>query len=116
MNNSSATITRALNALLEQTLIAQRIASRGRSAYDDDELIRLAVEAVLIHVGQWVERIDQIDSAFTATHPELELRAAKATRNHIAHDYEIIDDDIIWDILTIKMPQLAAGIRALLST
>jgi uncharacterized protein with HEPN domain len=38
----------------------------------------------------------------------------KATRNIVAHDYEQVDYEIIWNALAIRLPRETATVRSLL--
>ncbi|MGI8576743.1 MAG: HepT-like ribonuclease domain-containing protein [Nocardioidaceae bacterium] len=85
-----------MNDLLAFTTIAGRLVARGRQAYDADEALRLAAEAVLHKIGEAVARLPD---EFIDAHPDVLWRAMKAARNVVAHQYEQIDYNIIWNAL-----------------
>jgi uncharacterized protein with HEPN domain len=107
-------LRRALGALLVQAENAAWLTSRGRAAFDEDLTVRWAAEALLIRVGECVGRIDHADVEFSGNHPELKLHAVKNMRNLVAHDYEMVDYQLVWDALTLKLPRLAAEVRSIL--
>jgi uncharacterized protein with HEPN domain len=102
---------RTLRDLLAFSGMAERLVARGKPAYDSDEHLRLAAEAVLHKIGEAAARLPD---AFTADHPEIPWSAMKATRNIVAHDYEQVDYEIIWNALAIRLPRETATVRSLL--
>ena len=47
--------------------------------------------------------------------PQIKWRQVIATRNRLAHGYTGIDDDIIWDIIRMDLPDLLIAMRELLT-
>jgi uncharacterized protein with HEPN domain len=47
-------------------------------------------------------------------HPEISWRAIAALRNIVAHEYFGIKDEIIWDIVSQKIPELLAQVQTIL--
>jgi len=97
--------------LLDHTQVAARLVARGRHAFEADEMLRLASEALLIRMGECVDRIDRADPDFIPTHPDLELRQLKDTRNVLAHGYDIVDYRLVWAILERNIPAVAEKVR-----
>lgn len=97
--------------LVDFTEAAARIVKRGRAAYDEDETLRLAGEALTHRIGEAVARLSD---AFIADHPEIEWRNIKGMRNIIAHDYGRVDYAILWNALAVDVPELASYVRNLL--
>ena len=104
-----------LKDLIDNADLAASLVARGRSAYDTDNMLRLAGESVLIRLGECADRIDKADPGFVADHPELELRKVKDTRNVLAHGYDIVDYDLVWAILETNIPAVAARVSRLLT-
>lgn len=104
--------SRTLRDLLAFTGSASRLVARGKDAYDGDEALRLAAEAVLHKIGEAVSRLPD---EFVNEHPEVPWRAMKATRNIVAHAYEQVDYQIIWNALAIRLPAVSERIRAILN-
>lgn len=111
MSEGADRVAGTLRDLLAFTGAAQRLVARGRQAYDTDETLRLASEAVLHKLGEAVSRLP---ADFLDAHPELPWRAIRATRNIVAHQYGQIDYDIIWNALARRLPEHAQRIRAIL--
>jgi uncharacterized protein with HEPN domain len=103
-----------LRDLVDHADAASRLVSRGRTAYDADEMLRYAGEDLLIRLGEAVARIDRDDSSFVDQHPDLELRRLKDARNLVAHGYDVVDPAIVWTILERHLPMVADRVRRLL--
>ncbi|MEV0333943.1 HepT-like ribonuclease domain-containing protein [Nocardia sp. NPDC050717] len=103
---------RSLRDFLAFSEMGARIVSGGRSAYDSDEITRLAAEAVLHRLGESVARLPE---EFIAAHPEVSWRGVKATRNLVAHNYDAVDHNILWNLLANRLPAEAAAVREILA-
>lgn len=102
----------ALNDLIRFSDTASRLVARGKSAYESDEAVRLAAEAILHKIGEAVSRLPE---DFIVAYPNVAWRSMKATRNIVAHEYEQVDYDIIWNALAHRLPVEADRIRAILT-
>ena len=58
------------------------------------------------HIPAWVRE----------AHPEIPWRIITGTRNQVAHGYLGIDNDVIWDIVQIDVPNLLPKLRRLLDS
>jgi uncharacterized protein with HEPN domain len=94
--------------LLEFTHMAARLVARGRAAYDGDEALRLAAEAITHRIGEAVSRLSE---EFVTDHPQIEWRKIKGMRNIITHEYARIDYEIVWNALTLRVPEIAVFVR-----
>jgi uncharacterized protein with HEPN domain len=104
----------ALADLLDHAAAAARLIGRGRPAYQADEMLRYAAEDLIIRLGEAARRAQQADPSAADAHPELELRQLNDSRNVLAHGYDIVDADIVWEILARDIPRVAAAVKALL--
>jgi uncharacterized protein with HEPN domain len=77
----------------------------GRSFEDfvRDENLRLAVERRIEIIGEAARRIS---GAFRDAHPEIPWRKIIAQRNVLAHEYGEIEDEIVWEVATVSVPEL----------
>ena len=97
--------------IVDFSRIAARLVARGRPAYEHDEMLPLAAEALLRRVGEAVSRLPE---ALTAAHPEARWRLMRGMRNLIAHEYEVVDPVIVWNTLVHELPVDAAAVQAIL--
>jgi uncharacterized protein len=79
--------------------------------YLKNELVRNAVERNLEIIGEAVRRITP---EFRETHPEVNWAGAVGLRNVIIHQYDRINNETIWQIVTTILPTLLLQIEPLL--
>ena len=104
-------VARILQDLGRFARSAERIVARGREAYLDpnDDLLRRAGRSVIVDVSAAVDRLPE---AFRAQFPGIPWRNIRDTRNYIAHQYDLVRDDVIWEALRTDVPDLVRRIRA----
>ena len=86
---------------------------RGKS-FDDfraDRGLQLIVERELEIVGEALSRLRR-------DHPDLAERIGDihkiiGLRNILAHGYDVLENEILWDIVTNRLPSLKSTIRSL---
>jgi uncharacterized protein with HEPN domain len=98
--------------LLEFTDMAARLVARGRAAYEGDEALRLAAEAITHRIGEAVSRLSE---EFVTDHPQIEWRKIKGMRDIVTHGYARIDYEIVWNTLALRVPEIAAFVRRAIS-
>jgi uncharacterized protein with HEPN domain len=101
----------ALTDLCAHAAMARRLVSRGRAEFDRDEAIRLAGEAVIHRIG---ESVGRLPDAFVSDFPALRLKAFKGMRNLVAHQYQRVDYEIIWETIAVDVPRLDAQVTEIL--
>lgn len=69
----------------------------------DDEILRRAVVRSLEIIG---EATKKIDDDFRSQHPQIEWKKIAATRDVMIHHYFGIDYEIVWSIISDKIPEL----------
>ncbi|MFB3880023.1 MAG: DUF86 domain-containing protein [Armatimonadota bacterium] len=92
--------------MLEQARgIDRAVAGRTLEGYLQDEDLRLIVERRLEIIGEAARRVSE---SFRSAHPEIPWRDIIAQRNLLIDDYGEIEDDIVWNVATISVPELIA--------
>lgn len=96
---------------------AQRVQRfiHGRS-YDDylnDELLRAGVERQFEIIGEALNQLRRHDPALAAE--VREHARIIGFRNLLIHAYATVDDSVVWDIATQKLPCLLEDAQALLA-
>jgi uncharacterized protein with HEPN domain len=99
---------RAIEDILESCEQAARLVARGHGAFESDEMLLLAAEALTQRVGEAVSRLSE---GFQGQHPDVPWRAIRGMRNLVAHDYGRIDHRVVWNTLTTDFPALAERLR-----
>jgi uncharacterized protein with HEPN domain len=100
-----------LAEFLEFAEMGARLVERGRVAYDSDEMLRLAGEAIIHRIGEAVARLSD---DFTQAHKTVNWRPMKGVRNILAHNYGVIDHARVWNSLETDLPREAAAVRRIL--
>lgn len=77
----------------------------------NDPVLSRAIIRSLEIIG---EESAKVDPDFKLEHPEVEWRKMSNTRNRLIHDYFGVDYDIVWDIITSKLPYLEQAIQSII--
>lgn len=81
--------------------------------YRSNELLKSAVERQFEVVGEALNQLSKVDPVLAGQIPE--LARIVAFRNILIHGYAMVDDAIVWQVLTDKRPVLERTLRALLA-
>jgi uncharacterized protein with HEPN domain len=74
-------------------------------------MLRGAVERHLEIIG---EAANKVSEAFRQAHPEIPWRQMIAQRHVLVHEYGEIKHERIWQVATVHLPGLIAGLEPLL--
>ena len=85
-------------------LIINFTAGKGWADYQGDVLLRSAVERQFEIIGEALNRLKKVDPGLLARISD--YGRIIGFRNVLAHGYDIISDDIVWDIVESKLPGL----------
>ena len=100
-------IQRRLDDLARIGSEATYLAGKGREAYladaMDEAMLRNAGERILIKAATVAEKLPD---AFKEQHPEVDWTGISRMRNHVAHHHNKVNDDLMWQALTVRIPNL----------
>lgn len=85
-------------------LIASFVDGKEWADYADDAMLRSAVERQFEIVGEALNRLSRVDPDIAAEIDE--LPRIVAFRNVLIHGYATIDDTIVWQVATDRLPRL----------
>jgi len=60
------------------------------------------------------EATKKLPPSFRNEHPEVEWRAMAGMRDHLIHGYFAVDYQLVWDVVTTKIPELQRQVSRLL--
>ncbi len=93
-------------------LIASFTAGKTLAAYEEDAMLRAAVERQFEIIGEALAQLARLDEALAARITD--YRRIIAFRNILIHGYAEVDHRIVWDIVQSKLPTLRREVAALL--
>jgi uncharacterized protein with HEPN domain len=100
-------VQRRLEDLAQIGAEAAYLVGKGRTAYLADTmegaLLRNAGERILIKAASVAEKLPD---DFKAQHPEVDWAGINRMRNLVAHHYDKVNDDLLWEALTVRIPAL----------
>ncbi len=88
---------------------ARRVADRGHDRFidpSDDDQRRIARSLVI----DLSAAADRLPDGFRNAHPEIDWRGIRAVRNFIAHDYDGTDEEVLWQAVAVRFPEIAAAL------
>jgi uncharacterized protein with HEPN domain len=106
---SSDRVERRLADLAQIGAEAAYLVDKGREAYVadtmDGALLRNAGERILIKAATVAEKLPE---EFKAQHPDVDWIGINRMRNLVAHHYDKVNDDLLWEALVGRIPKLLA--------
>lgn len=93
-------------------LIRQRMDGLPRRDYDADPWTQSAAERQLEIIGEALNHVRRLEPGIEEAFPD--IHEWVSMRNLVAHVYDKIDHDIVWDTITRDIPDLIARLEHLL--
>lgn len=104
-----------LVALLHMRDHAQKIVelttSRTRQDLDTDFLLAQTITRLLEILGEAARRVDV---NVKQNNPNIPWKRIIALRNVLIHEYDEIDHDILWEIISLDLPPLLVSLNAII--
>lgn len=101
------------DALRAAGFLRQFAAGKTFAEYQDDVLLRSAVDRQFEIVGEALSQLAKSHADMAAQVPE--LPRIVAFRNILIHGYANVDDALVWQVLSDKLPQLETAVGTLLA-
>lgn len=84
------------------------VVGKKREDLDRDTLFRLAAERAVEVIGEAANRLPE---ELRDKHPEVPWHRVIGMRNWLAHGYDAVDLDVLWDVLARRLDELEDMIR-----
>jgi len=92
--------------------IRQFVSGRTLEEYNRDAMLRSAVERKFEVIGEALNRLKKDAPDVIQQIPD--HRRIIAFRNILIHGYDVIDDEVVWDVATVHLPELLGQVNSLL--
>ena len=86
------------------------VVARGRVAFDDDVVLRRAIERCLEIMG---EASKTVSRDFAAAHDEIPWSDMAKVRDRLSHHYHRVDPGQLWAMASVDVPAVAESLRAI---
>jgi uncharacterized protein with HEPN domain len=100
-----------LKDILDAIVAIERYASRGRQAFEQNELIQVWVIHHLQIIGEAAGRLGR---TFHQAHPHVPWPLIVAMRNVLVHEYFGVDLEEIWQTVERDLPSFKKAVETLL--
>jgi uncharacterized protein with HEPN domain len=90
--------------------IKRYLADVGQDQFLTDDMRQSAILHQLTIVGEACRRVSP---AFREAHPDVDWPGIIALRNRIVHDYDDVNLDSVWTVVSHDLPLLVATLEAL---
>ncbi len=97
--------------LIEADYLLERSAGLSFDDFARDETLKRAFVRSLEVIG---EAAKQVPEDFRAAHPSVEWRAMAGMRDRLIHGYFGVDFELVWDVVSSRVPSLRSQIATLL--
>ena len=92
-----------VDMLVHATEAVELLGEADRKDLESDRIMQLALTRLMEIVGEAASRVSE---ATRQRHPQIPWRRIIGTRNRLAHGYDVVDLDILWDIVRNDLPPL----------
>jgi uncharacterized protein with HEPN domain len=103
-----------LQDVLEAVAAIAAYTRKGKKAFDRDPMLRDAVAARLIQIGQSVKDAQAEGLDLPRLQPETPWRSIAGMRDRLAHKYWLLDAAIVWSVVQNDLPKLRKAVGQIL--
>ena len=115
MSKSKIRLNKILDAISDIEFILNKVDFKITKAIEDS-ILKPALKMHIIRIAEEFNRLKQENQfKLLENFSDKDLRGLSAVRNFIAHDYDIVDDNIIENVLRYNIPELKKTVEKLLN-
>jgi uncharacterized protein with HEPN domain len=111
MSPSKSPQVRLRHVLAEIDGIGRAIRGKTKAECTEDYLLSRAMERALEIVS---EAVRSLPEDWLTRFPEIRWDRIKGMGNFLRHEYHLLDRDVVWDAVTVKLPELRIAVSAML--
>ena len=100
------------HVLDEAAYLRESVRGVEKDAFLLDETLKRAFFRSIEIIGEAVKRVPE---TVRQSHPQIAWRAMAGMRDKLIHDYFRVDYEIVWDVVSNKIPDLESEIKKLLA-
>jgi uncharacterized protein with HEPN domain len=100
-----------LRDILEAIAAIERYTSRGKAAFNEDELIQVWIVHHLQVIG---EAVNALSTELIVRHPDIPWQDIIGFRNLVVHEYFRVSLNIVWEIARDELSPLKEKIEIIL--
>ena len=101
-----------LGHMLDKALLAMgKVYGKTREEYDANEDLRMITAYLVQTIGEAARRVSQ---KTRDAYPQIPWKRITGIRHRIVHDYMDVDYDILWEVVTGRLPVLAEELKKIL--
>jgi uncharacterized protein with HEPN domain len=104
-----------LRDLLEAIEAIEGYTTGGEAEFNRKAMVRDAVCARLIQIGQAVKDAHAEGLDLAALQPQIAWRSVAGMRDRLAHKYALLDKTLVWAVVEHELPRLREAVRAILA-
>lgn len=97
--------------LIEADYLSERSAGLGFVEFAADQTLRRAFVRSLEVIGEAAKKVPE---DFRAVHAGVDWKAMAGMRDRLIHHYFGVDYEIVWDVVSTRIPELRMQIRQIL--
>jgi uncharacterized protein with HEPN domain len=112
MSPSKSPALRLRHILQEIDGIGQAIAGKTQAQCADDYVISRAIERALEIVSKAVRALPD---EWLSEHPGIRWDRIKGMGNFLRHEYHLLDGDVVWEAVSVKLPELRNVVQMMLT-
>ena len=88
------------------------VAGMDRETFLNDKVVQHAVAMCIVVIGDAVAKLVKRSPDYVGTHPEVPWGLVVGMRNRIAHGYDGVDFEVVWDTIRQSIPDLLTKLPA----
>lgn len=85
------------------------IVDRGEQAFYADPVLQAAAKSAIIDLHSAFEHLPE---RVRQEHPNVPWHQVRGMRDLIAHEYDVVDFEVVWSVLSVELPVLRASLFA----